>query len=180
MQRPKLWLASLALLGLLGCGKKPPKAVEARSPLFTGKEATRDVLLYLPSDQKPGFVSLKRKIYSTDSVVNQAKQLVQDLMEGPKTDGTEGGATACFGPGATYLELYLDGQGLAVLDLPSATVAGLPGGTSAEVATLYCLVRTLVANLPTVKRVQVLIDGEQAESLRGHVDLMDPLTLSDF
>lgn len=67
-----------------------------------------------------------------------------------------------------------------MVDLPSATVAALPGGTSAEVATLYCLVRTLGVNIPQVSRVQVLVDGQAAESLRGHVDLLDPLVLSDF
>lgn len=182
MRRRDLGLALTLtlLLGLSACGKKPAKVDELRSPLFTGKEATHEAVIYLPSEQKPGFVTVKRPIYVTASVVNQGKQLLQALMAGPKADGSEGGAAACFGPDAGYLELYLNGQGLAVVDLPAATVAGLPGGTSAEVATLYCLVRTLVTNLPGVTRVQVLIDGERAESLLGHVDLLDPLSLSDF
>lgn len=174
-------LALLLLLTLAAaCGRKPEAAAEARSPLFTGKEAKRTVQVYLPSAQKPGFVTVKREIYATASLVNQAKQVLQALMDGPKPESDGRGAAACFGAGAAYNELYLDGKGLAVLDLPAATVAGLPGGTSAEVATLYCLVRSLATNIPGVVRVQVLIDGSPAETLRGHVDLSDPISLSDF
>lgn len=175
---PFAWALLLALA--VSCGRKPEAAAEARSPLFTGKETKRAVQIYLPSAQKPGFVTVKREIYATASLVNQAKQVLQALMEGPRPESDGSGAAPCFGPGASYNELYLDGKGLAVLDLPAATVAGLPGGTSAEVATLYCLVRSLATNIPGVVRVQVLIDGAAAESLRGHVDLSDPLSLSDF
>jgi hypothetical protein len=31
-----------------------------------------------------------------------------------------------------------------------------------------------------VTRLQVLIDGQEAESLSGHVDLREPLSLADF
>jgi hypothetical protein len=48
------------------------------------------------------------------------------------------------------------------------------------VAVLYSLVRSFVANIPEVSRVLVLVDGEPAESLLGHMDLLDPLTLADF
>jgi hypothetical protein len=78
------------------------------------------------------------------------------------------------------LELYWDGKDLAVLDLPQSTVQALPGGTSSEVAVLYCLLRSLASVLPGMKRLQVLIDGAEAETLKGHVDLHDPLTLADF
>jgi hypothetical protein len=148
------------------------------SPLFTGLEQKRKVVLTLPSSEQGGFVNVDRDIYATVSVVAQAKQVLLALMAGPAPGETQ--AAPCFGPQSTFNEVYLDGKGLAVVDLPSATVAAMPGGTSAEVATLYCLVRTLCQNIPQVARVQVLIDGQSAESLRGHVDLQDPLVLSDF
>lgn len=171
-------LLTAAALGLGACGKKAGPANATASPLYSGQEAKRAVTLTLPAKDKAGFVQVKREIFQTASLVNQAKQVLQLLMDGPKPE--DGGAAACFGPGAAYSELYLDGKGLAVIDLPSATVAGLPGGTSTEVATLYCLLRSLSANVPGVLRVQVLVDGAPAESLRGHVDTLDPLSLSDF
>lgn len=179
MARPKALLALIAVSVLLAaCGRKEAPVATPASPLFTGKEAKRTVKLTLPARQQPGFVAVEREIYATASLVNQAKQIVMALMAGPGP--SEGAAAPCFGPNAVFLEVYLDGKGLAVVDLPAATVSGLPGGTSAEVATLFCLVRTLNANIPQVGRVQVLIDGQVPESLRGHMDLQDPLNLADF
>lgn len=177
----KFAVAALALgLALGACGRKKPAAEAARSPLYTGQEAQREVEIYFPASGKPGFVKVKRSIYATASLVNQGKQVLQALLEGPRRDGSEAGAAACFGPDAAVLELYLDGKDLAVVDLPLATVQALPGGTSSEVAVLYCLLRSLGSALPGVSRLQVLIDGEEAETLKGHVDLHDPLTLADF
>jgi hypothetical protein len=175
----KLGLVLLGLALLAGaCGRKAAAPGSAHSPLYTGQEPKRKVLLTLPSRQQAGFVTVEREIYATGSVVNQGKQLLQALLDGPLPG--ESTVAPCFGPQAAYLELYLDGKGLAVVDLPRVTVDGLPGGTSAEVAALYCLIRTLNQNLPQVARVQVLIDGQVPESLRGHLDLQDPLSLGDL
>jgi hypothetical protein len=179
MRRDARLVLGLTLLLLSACGKhKVPSSAVGASPLYTGKEPKRAIVLTLPAKDKAGFVQVKREIYQTASMVNQGKQVLQALMAGPAP--AESSAASCFGANAAFSELYLDGKGLAVVDLPSATVAGLPGGTSAEVATLYCLLRTLSADVPGVLRVQILIDGAPAESLRGHVDTLDPLSLSDF
>ena len=51
---------------------------------------------------KPGFVTVKREIYATASLVNQAKQVLQALMDGPKpeTDGT--GVDAIYEMSGSY------------------------------------------------------------------------------
>jgi len=172
-------IAALGLALLAGaCGRKAAAPGSTHSPLYTGEEPKRKVQLTLPSRQQAGFIQVDREIYATASEVNQGKQLLQALLDGPLPG--EANAAPCFGPQAAYLELYLDNKGLAVVDLPQSTVDGLPGGTSAEVAVLYCLIRTLSQNLPQVARVQILIDGQVPESLRGHMDLQDPLSLGDL
>ena len=177
--RAKAGLLALALLCALplACGKKNSAGSQS-SQLYTGKEAKRKIMLSFPAKAQPGFVTVEREIYATPSMVNQAKQMLQLLMAGPLP--SEPQAAAPFGPNASYREVFLDGQGLAVLDLPAATAQGLPGGTSAEVATLFCIVRSFTANIQNVGRVQILIDGQAAPSLAGHVDILDPLTLADF
>lgn len=180
MRQPNLKrLLFLALLCLpLACGKKGGPNAGQASPLYTGKEAKRKVVLSFPAKAQPGFISVEREIFLTPSLTNQAKQVMQLLMAGPLP--AEKQAAAPFAAGAAYREIFLDGKGLAVLDLPAATAAALPGGTSSEVATLFCIVRTFTANIQGVGRVQVLIDGQSAPSLAGHVDIQDPLTLADF
>jgi hypothetical protein len=180
MRQPRLKALGLilALCLPLACGKKSGSAAGQASALYTGKEAKRKVLISFPAKSQAGFATVEREIYATPSLVNQAKQVLLLLMKGPLPEEKQ--LAAPFAPGATYREVFIDDKGLAVIDLPSATAQALPGGTSCEVATLYCLVRTLTANIQGVGRVQVLIDGEAAPSLSGHVDIEDPLTLADF
>ena len=167
------------LLGLpLACGKNARNSTGQASQLYTGKENKRKVILSFPAKNQAGFVGVEREIFATVSLVSQAKQILLLLMAGPL--GNEKQAAGPFGPSATYREVFIDGKGLAVLDLPMATVQTLPGGTSGEVATLYSIVRTLTANVTGVGRVQILVDGQVSASLAGHVDTQDPLTLADF
>jgi hypothetical protein len=35
--------------------------------------------------------------------------------------------------------------------------------------------QTLVANVPEIKRVQILIEGREVETLAGHMDIRRPL-----
>jgi hypothetical protein len=49
------------------------------------------------------------------------------------------------------------------------------GGSTQELLTVYSLVNTLTVNLPTIAAVQILIDGREADTLAGHVDLRRPL-----
>jgi len=44
-----------------------------------------------------------------------------------------------------------------------------------ELLTVYGLVNTLLVNLPTMAEVQILVEGREADTLAGHVDLRRPL-----
>jgi hypothetical protein len=41
--------------------------------------------------------------------------------------------------------------------------------------TVFAIVNAVTTNLPTIQRVQILIDGREADTLAGHVDLRRPL-----
>ena len=48
-----------------------------------------------------------------------------------------------------------------------------------ELLTVYTIVNALLTNLPTLQQVQILIDGREADTLAGHVDLRRPLKKND-
>jgi hypothetical protein len=60
---------------------------------------------------------------------------------------------------------------LAVIDLRSSFVNNHPSGVEVEVLTLCSMLATLHANLPEITAVRFLVDGQQRETLAGHVDL---------
>jgi spore germination protein GerM len=51
-----------------------------------------------------------------------------------------------------------------------------PGGSSAEMMTVYSIVNSLALNFPQIKRVQILIDGKSIETITGHLSLRQPIS----
>ena len=70
-------------------------------------------------------------------------------------------------------------RGDAFVDLSSDVVTGHPGGSLNELLTVYSIVNAVTANLPAARRVQILVDGKEADTIAGHVDLRRPLTRDD-
>jgi hypothetical protein len=66
-------------------------------------------------------------------------------------------------------------RGDAFVDLSFEPTARHMGGTSAELLAVYAIVHAVTANLTTIQRVQILIDGREADTWAGHVDLRRPL-----
>ena len=88
-------------------------------------------------------------------------------------DGTERGVDVP--DGTTLRAFYLTANGDAFVDLSGTAATAHPGGTTAELLTVYSIIDTIATNLPSVKRVQILVDGMEVDSLAGHVDLRHPL-----
>jgi hypothetical protein len=71
--------------------------------------------------------------------------------------------------------VFLTGRDDAYVDLDGAFVSGLGGGSHHELLAAYAIVSVITTNLTPVRRVQILIDGREVETLTGHVDLREPL-----
>jgi hypothetical protein len=74
--------------------------------------------------------------------------------------------------------VFVTERGDAFVDLSGDIVARHPGGSLAEIFTVYSIVNALTVNLPAVTRVQILVDGKEIDTLAGHVDLRHPLAKS--
>ena len=109
----------------------------------------------------------KRKIFLTSSVADQAKQIVVELINGP----LEKGLLPTLPTQTRLRGLYLDRSGTAYLDLSSELVDFHPGGTDEEIATIFSIVDSLIYNLPQIKRVHILVNGEERDTLKSHLDL---------
>ena len=51
----------------------------------------------------------------------------------------------------------------------------IPAARMQELMTVYTIVNALLTNLPNLQEVQILIGGQEADTLAGHVDLRRPL-----
>ncbi|HOJ51798.1 MAG TPA: GerMN domain-containing protein [Syntrophales bacterium] len=60
--------------------------------------------------------------------------------------------------------------GVAYVDFARNFVERHPGGSAAEMATIYSLTHTLTENIPEVKGVKILVEGKEINSIKGHID----------
>ena len=67
---------------------------------------------------------------------------------------------------------YLLPDGTAFVDLGGTTLTqGWGTGSHEELIAVYAVVETVTANFPEAKRVRILVNGEPAETLAGHVNI---------
>jgi germination protein M len=97
------------------------------------------------------------------------RALFEQLASGPATAGL----VAVLPPRIQLRNGFLMPDGLVVLDL--AVDSSLSFGSAEELSIVASLVDTVLQNVANTQRVRILVNGEPAESLGGHVDLTRPL-----
>jgi spore germination protein GerM len=102
---------------------------------------------------------------SKDPVL-RAKQVLNTLLAGSVDSDLR-----TLPPDAALLSFYLLPDGSAVADFSEALATSSPSGIQSEQLAVDSIARTLEANVPQVKRLKILIHGQELDSLAGHVDL---------
>jgi hypothetical protein len=74
-------------------------------------------------------------------------------------------------PDAALLAFYLLPDGTAIADFSEALGTATPSGIQSEQMAVDSIARTLEANVPKVRRLKILIHGQEVETLAGHLDL---------
>lgn len=127
------------------------------------------VTLYFLSDSGIALWAEDREIAFSNSLQEQAKQVVRELLAGSRS-----GLVSPFPEGVELRDLFVTPQGLVFVDFSQELVSKHPGGARGEQLTVFSLANTLTTNFPAVKKVQILVEGQQVESLAGHLDLSIP------
>ncbi|HVB98073.1 MAG TPA: GerMN domain-containing protein [Candidatus Dormibacteraeota bacterium] len=136
-------------------------------PVPATSAATEPVPMYWASASAPGTLKatdVEMKL-SADPV-ERGKQLLAALIAGP-TDPNE----RTLPPAASLLEFYLLPEGVAVADFSSELATELPSGIQSEQLAVESIADTLAANIPDLRRLKILIDGQEVQTLAGHIDL---------
>ncbi len=131
---------------------------------------TRSVTLYFLSEDDNLLHSEKREIINHASIVHQATETIEELL-----DGSQNGLLSPFPEGTELREFFITKRGVAYIDFSSEIRDEHLSGTSAEMGTVFAVVNTLTYNFKSIKRVFILINGSEQETLAGHIDLSRPL-----
>lgn len=130
----------------------------------------RAVTLYFAASDNSGLVAETREV--ADCLVEQdcLRATVQALLDGPVGD-----LAPVFPTQATLRGVTVSGNEVQV-DFGRDLVDAHPGGSWGELLTIQALAGTVATNFPHLRQVRFLVEGAAVETLKGHVDLRQPVS----
>jgi len=143
-------------------------SVAGTAPAATPSETVR-VTLFFPGVQDGKLRPEERDLPKPSGAGAFFKALFAELQKGPNQEGL----VRILPEKMQLRTAFLLPGGEIVLDL--AVDAGLSFGSAEELAIVASLVNTVLQNAADTSRVRILVNGEPAESLGGHLDLTRPL-----
>jgi len=156
----------------------PPEAVAvaptpppAAAPAVPKIKAT----LYFASEDGLYLVPTEREVPLAEGAIAQARSILEAQLSAEATAPL----TSTIPKGATLRGIFVSERNEVFVDLDPAIRTAHPGGTEQELMTVYTIVNAVLTNLPKLQEVQILIGGQEADTLAGHVDLRRPLKKND-
>ena len=144
---------------------EPPGSVNTVGPADAGP-----VYLYFADTNDMFLTGEARAIERTDDPTLYCRRIIEGLIAGP------GGSLIRTIPESTGVRaVFIDSNRTAYVDLTPSVVRDFPGGVRSELLTVYSIVNTLLLNVPGIDRVKILIRGNEADTLAGHIDIRHPL-----
>lgn len=155
-----------------GGGEKVKRFVDANTPKPEAGAAsqppaeTRTVTLFFVSDDDDLLHKETRTIAAGPTESDEAERVLAELVR-----GSEEGLASPLPPLTRVRQVFIAKDGTATVDLSRDVAEGAAYGSTSELAAVYAVVNTLVYNFKPVKKVVLLVEGAERETLGGHVDL---------
>lgn len=125
-----------------------------------------NIKVYYPDENATGLVAVEKSIKDTD---NKYQAAVEALMAGTEKKGLAN----VFPKKAKLLQVTVSGK-VAKVDFSRELQKNFVGGSTGEEMLVGSVVNTLT-EFPEIQKVQILVDGQEVETLSGHMDLSRPL-----
>jgi spore germination protein GerM len=139
---------------------------------------TRTITVYYGSRDATGLVEETREITTGGGgLENEVAEAINALLEGPEDDEPVSAI-----PGGTRLlrAFWVEEEETVYLDFNGAITANHPGGSVSEYFTIKVILKTVSANFPQIKQVQLLVSGYPVETIAGHYGVSEPLDVREW
>jgi len=127
---------------------------------------TQIITLYFPSYGDGNLVAETRSLKLSSDNIKAIRQVLLALIEGSRQ-----GRGSSLSPSTTVRAVFLASDGTAIVDLSQEALADFQPGIESESLAIYSIVDSLCANIPAVKQVRFLIQGQEVQTLDGNIDL---------
>jgi hypothetical protein len=128
------------------------------------KKERKIAVIYFSDPQERFLMPEKRYVIKEENPALQAKEIVKALLEGSKE-----GLINTFPAGVTVRDIKLGDAGTAFVNFNKNLTNLHPGGSTAEMASIYSLTNSITENVPEVKKVKILLEGKELPSIKGHI-----------
>jgi hypothetical protein len=127
--------------------------------------------LFFLSEDGLHLVPTEREVPLAEGAVAQARSILEaQLSAEPPAP-----LLSTIPKGATLRGIFVSERNEVFVDLDPSIRTAHPGGATEELMTVYTIVNAVLTNLPDLQEVQIMIGGQEADTLAGHVDLRRPL-----
>ncbi len=173
-----LTVAIVILAILISCDSKqtdptPPPLPPIVTPDEPQTQLQKCTLFFFDTDSLR-LVSEERELDLSQDVTERLKQTLTQLLGDSNNDFYQ-----TIPKGTLLHEVYIDEGATAYLDFSRHLKDEHIGGTTGEALTVGAILRTVKANFPDqIRKVQILIEGLETDTIGGHIDISKPLNLS--
>ena len=94
---------------------------------------------------------------------------IDEFIKGPKGD-----LVNTIPQGTVLKDIRIDPEGTVWVNFSSHLSQSHPGGSSAEIMTVYAIVNTILLNFDEVTKVRILVEDKSVDTLAGHIDCSEP------
>ena len=162
LKQPTPQVAGDELINMVeGEGSQTKGVIQGRETASKSSKDTAEVRLYVLGNSGTSFVVENEQMPTAMSLQQQIRYVMELLLS----------RSAAVPPEVELREVFLTSQGVVYVDLSQEFVQNHPGGSSAEELSIFGLSHTLIVNFPAVKMMKILIEGQEIQTLAGHMDL---------
>ena len=175
-------LAAMVALGLVTLpglrravqrlGTAPKTEEQARrevmqEPISTPTDVQVQAQMYWLSAASPGSLEAAtiRLPLSADPVERSKQLIVALIAKAPSPE------KRTLPPAASLLAFYIQPDGTGIADFSDEISSAMPSGILSEQLAVQSITQTLGANVAGIRQLKILVHGQEAETLAGHLDL---------
>ncbi len=172
-----IWFAAVGICIFAPYGDVPGGAQAEDQAAIESDHKDRVYLFFI----EPGgryLTSEIRNIEHPGDIFTFCRMMMEALIDGPgrgSAEGRAGSLIPVLDPEMQVLGVYIDDAKTAYIDLSKKTARSYPGGIRMELLSVYSIANTLIVNIDGIDRVKLLLDGNEAETFAGHIDIGYPV-----
>ncbi len=138
-----------------------------QTSITTPTDAKVKVRLFWASASNPASLDpVEIELPLSADPIQRSRQLVDELIQSPPS-----APQRTLPADASLLAFYLLPDGTAIADFSDSLSTGTPSGILSEELAVNSITQTLGASVPQIHRLKILLHGQEADTLAGHLDL---------